>query len=119
MPSNSASSSQIQYATFSAILEADHATINRCAQRLKNALRRVAQAQQFPTAAASPISEAEAAAEAIRYEVIWRLIRHDVSEEIVMRPAFEEFMGEEGKKVVENDRKDHGDVSFCCPMRLF
>jgi len=28
-----------------------------------------------------------------------------------MRPAFEKYLGEEGKKMVEGDRKDHGDVS--------
>jgi len=74
--------------TFSTVIEDDHNTINRYAGRLKGA---------------RTLSER---ARLLR-EVTWRLVRHDVSEDLVMRPAFIEHQGEEGRRMAEHDQADH------------
>lgn len=40
-------------------------------------------------------------------EIVWRLIRHDFSEEMVMRPAFVAVLGRRGVEMVDEDRSDH------------
>lgn len=74
--------------TFSSIIEQDHNNINKHAGRL---------------------SKARTASERGRLllDVTWRLVRHDVSEDIVMRPAFIQQLGDEGRDMAEHDRSDH------------
>jgi len=40
----------------------------------------------------------------------WELARHSVGEELVVYPAFEKYMGAEGKQMAEKDRKEHHKV---------
>jgi len=40
----------------------------------------------------------------------WELARHSVGEELVVYPAFEKYMGAEGKAMAESDRKEHHQV---------
>lgn len=74
--------------TFSTVIDTDHHTINRFAGRLKRA-------------------KTSADRALLLAEVLWRLVRHDVSEDIVMRPAFVVHLGEEGERMAEHDRTDH------------
>jgi hypothetical protein len=41
----------------------------------------------------------------------WELARHSVAEELIVYPAMEKYMGEEGKAHAEKDRKHHHTVS--------
>lgn len=43
----------------------------------------------------------------------WELARHSVAEELLIYPAMEKYMGEEGKQHAESDRKQHHQVSSC------
>ncbi|EXJ89492.1 hypothetical protein A1O3_02559 [Capronia epimyces CBS 606.96] len=74
--------------TFSRVINDDHNAINRYAGRLKRA------------------RTASDRARLLR-EVTWRLVRHDVSEDLVMRPAFVEHLGAEGQQMAEHDRTEH------------
>ncbi|EHY58113.1 hypothetical protein HRR83_005027 [Exophiala dermatitidis] len=75
--------------SFSTVIEHDHATINKYAVLLQKARTRDAQIRLLG-------------------EVTWRLVRHDISEELVMRPAFIEHLGpHEGQSMAEHDRLDH------------
>lgn len=40
----------------------------------------------------------------------WELARHSVAEELVVYPAFEQYLGEEGKRMADSDRKEHHKV---------
>jgi len=40
----------------------------------------------------------------------WELARHSVGEELVVYPAFEEYMGPEGKEMADSDRREHHKV---------
>jgi len=40
----------------------------------------------------------------------WELARHSVAEELVVYPAFERYLGPEGKAMTESDRKEHHQV---------
>ena len=40
-------------------------------------------------------------------QLIWEVARHAVGEEIVVYPLMEKHLGEEGKKLADEDRKDH------------
>jgi len=40
----------------------------------------------------------------------WELARHSVGEELVVYPAFEKYLGKEGKEMAESDRKEHHTV---------
>ncbi|KIW15830.1 hypothetical protein PV08_05880 [Exophiala spinifera] len=86
--SPSRSPSFVQPITFSTVIENDHNTINRFAGRLTRA------------------KTASDRAHLLR-EVTWRLVRHDVSEDLVMRPAFIAQLGEQGEHMAEHDRADH------------
>jgi hemerythrin-like domain-containing protein len=48
----------------------------------------------------------------VRYanQFTWELARHSVAEELVVYPAMEKFMGDEGKQKVEKDRNEHHSV---------
>ncbi|KAL2441083.1 hypothetical protein ABEF95_011769 [Exophiala dermatitidis] len=75
--------------SFSTVIEHDHATVNKYAVLLQKARTRDAQIRLLG-------------------EVAWRLVRHDISEELVMRPAFIEHLGpHEGQSMAEHDRLDH------------
>jgi hemerythrin superfamily protein len=41
----------------------------------------------------------------------WELARHSVAEELIVYPAFERHMGQEGHSMAEHDRKEHHRVS--------
>lgn len=74
--------------TFSTVIDDDHNSINRYAGRLRKAR--------------TPQDRAR-----LLQEVTWRLVRHDVSEDLVMRPAFIDHLGEVGHQMAEHDRSDH------------
>ena len=40
-------------------------------------------------------------------QLTWEIARHAVGEEIVVYPLMEELMGEEGRKLTDQDRADH------------
>jgi hypothetical protein len=40
----------------------------------------------------------------------WELARHSLAEELLLYPAFEEYLGPEGKKIADEDRADHKEV---------
>lgn len=42
--------------------------------------------------------------------LLWELTRHCIAEELILYPAFEEYMGREGKKMADEDRADHQKV---------
>ncbi|TLS26056.1 hypothetical protein PpBr36_07865 [Pyricularia pennisetigena] len=42
----------------------------------------------------------------------WELARHSVAEELLVYPAFETHLGEEGRKMAEHDRKEHHEVKI-------
>jgi len=44
----------------------------------------------------------------------WELARHSVGEELLVYPAFEEYLGSQGKSMAEIDRKEHHRVGFSC-----
>jgi hemerythrin superfamily protein len=41
----------------------------------------------------------------------WELARHSVAEELIVYPAFEKHLGNEGHEMAESDRKEHHKVS--------
>ena len=47
----------------------------------------------------------------------WELARHSVAEELIVYPAFEKYLGHEGKAMAEKDRKEHHEV-IRSPMKL-
>lgn len=48
----------------------------------------------------------------------WELARHSVGEELVVYPSFEKYLGDKGKTMAENDRREHHEVrvSFAIPL---
>ena len=40
----------------------------------------------------------------------WELARHSIAEELIVYPAFEKYLGDEGKVMAERDRKEHHEV---------
>ena len=79
--------------TFTSIIDADHDAINTAALRLSRLLR-------APTAAAAQRRQQLA----LLHDVTWRLIRHDLSEELVLRPALIAHMGAAGLAAAAHDR---------------
>jgi hemerythrin superfamily protein len=43
-------------------------------------------------------------------QFVWELARHSIGEELIVYPAFEKYMGDEGKRMAESDRKEHHKV---------
>jgi hypothetical protein len=43
-------------------------------------------------------------------QLTWELARHAVGEEIVLYPAYEQYLGAHGKKVADKDRDSHQKV---------
>lgn len=87
--------------TFTSIIDADHDAINTAAQRLSRLLR-------TPTPANATAAAAQRRHQlALLHDVTWRLIRHDLSEELVMRPAMIAHMGPAGLTAAQHDREDH------------
>jgi hemerythrin-like domain-containing protein len=43
-------------------------------------------------------------------QFVWELARHSVGEELVVYPAFEKYLGAQGKQMAEQDRKEHHEV---------
>ena len=92
--------------TFSTVIEDDHAKINACALALGRLLRE-SLAPTSPHRSQLVLKQTREKQLALWDEVTWRLIRHDVSEDIVMRPAFKQYLGREGAEMGEHDRADH------------
>lgn len=44
----------------------------------------------------------------------WELARHSIGEELVVYPAFEKYLGDKGKQMAEDDRKEHHQVGLPC-----
>ena len=42
----------------------------------------------------------------------WELARHSISEELVVYPAMEKYLGEKGKDFADKDRKEHQEVCW-------
>ena len=40
-------------------------------------------------------------------QLIWEIARHAIGEEIVVYPLMEKHLGEQGKKLADEDRADH------------
>lgn len=40
----------------------------------------------------------------------WELARHSIGEELIVYPAFEKYLGDKGKQMAEEDRKEHHQV---------
>ncbi len=40
-------------------------------------------------------------------QLVWEVARHAVGEEIVVYPLMEKHLGDEGKRLADDDRKDH------------
>ncbi|KAL5371052.1 hypothetical protein DPSP01_014523 [Paraphaeosphaeria sporulosa] len=40
-------------------------------------------------------------------QFVWELARHSIAEELIIYPAFEKYLGQEGKSMAESDRKEH------------
>jgi len=75
--------------TFPQIIEADHSTITTLAQRIRSPTTPI---QCLPT---------------LLHEITWRLIRHDLSEDLVMRPTFSTYLGPQGTEMATHDHSDH------------
>ncbi|KLO15214.1 hypothetical protein SCHPADRAFT_825155 [Schizopora paradoxa] len=43
-------------------------------------------------------------------QLVWEVVRHAVGEEIVVYPLMEKHMGDEGKRLADEDRKEHHTV---------
>jgi hypothetical protein len=48
----------------------------------------------------------------------WELARHSVGEELVVYPAFEKYLGADGKTMAEHDRKEHHKVNTIVSTQL-
>lgn len=81
--------------SFLEIIDADHSAINRLAGKVRKALL-----SGTDDCSVSKIF-------ILLLEVTWRLIRHDFSEDVVMRPAFSQVLGRSGVEMAEQDRTDH------------
>lgn len=40
-------------------------------------------------------------------QFVWELARHSIGEELVVYPAFEKYLGKEGKEMADKDRNEH------------
>ncbi|ETN39579.1 uncharacterized protein HMPREF1541_05805 [Cyphellophora europaea CBS 101466] len=90
--------------SFTAIIDADHDAINAAAVRLARLLRSPAPTSTTP----EDLHAIRRRQLALLHDVTWRLVRHDLSEELVMRPAFIRHMGPiAGREAAEHDRQDH------------
>jgi hemerythrin superfamily protein len=53
----------------------------------------------------------------------WELARHSIAEELIVYPAFEKYLGQEGKAMADSDRAQHHKVrtSDCAgdPLLIF
>lgn len=43
-------------------------------------------------------------------QFVWELARHSISEELVIYPAMEKYMGDKGRRLADEDRKEHHQV---------
>jgi hemerythrin superfamily protein len=43
-------------------------------------------------------------------QFVWELARHSISEELVVYPAMEKYMGAKGKQLADEDRQEHHGV---------
>ncbi|KAF5664648.1 HHE domain-containing protein [Fusarium circinatum] len=43
-------------------------------------------------------------------QFVWELARHSISEELVIYPAMEKYMGDQGKRLADEDRDEHHQV---------
>lgn len=101
--------------TFTHIIDADHFTIQRVAAKIRKLIN-THTAGRYETLDRTDTTCSVQAVQVLLkdlnplvLEATWRLIRHDLSEDIVMRPAFTTVLGEEGTKMAEHDRQDHAE----------
>jgi hypothetical protein len=50
-------------------------------------------------------------------QFVWELARHSIAEELIIYPAFEKYLGQEGKGMAESDRKEHHKVDIVLVVR--
>ncbi|KAG5805089.1 hypothetical protein H9Q74_010834 [Fusarium xylarioides] len=43
-------------------------------------------------------------------QFVWELARHSISEELVVYPAMEKYMGDKGRRLADEDREEHHQV---------
>lgn len=94
--------------TFSTVIEDDHSRINAIAINLGRQLSRSLQQStltQRPLHA--DVQHLRQTQLSLLRELTWRLIRHDISENLIMRPAFAQHLGREGADFGRHDREDH------------
>ena len=48
-------------------------------------------------------------------QFVWELARHSIGEELIVYPAFEKYIGKEGKEKADKDREEHHKVRAPCP----
>lgn len=50
----------------------------------------------------------------VRYQnqFVWELARHSIGEELVVYPAMQKHLGEQGKKMADKDREEHQKVDL-------
>jgi hypothetical protein len=50
-------------------------------------------------------------------QFVWDLARHSVAEELIIYPSFEKYLGPEGERMAESDRKEHHRVKVVLVAR--
>ncbi|RMZ81698.1 hypothetical protein DV737_g2435, partial [Chaetothyriales sp. CBS 132003] len=83
--------------SFSAVINQDHLQINSLSVQFGKLLS--PKLPQTPELRQQRLTQL--------HTLAWRLVRHDLSEDLIMRPAFEQYLGEEGKAMSDHDRQDH------------
>lgn len=99
--------------SFTQIIDADHFTIQRVAAKIRkligaHTVQRLGHQDELHVRV-QETKDLLSHLKPLLLEATWRLIRHDLSEDIVMRPAFVSVLGEEGSRMAEHDRQDHAD----------
>ena len=69
------------------------------------------------TADAENIRSTKDDAEKVRWRnlLTWTIARHAISEELVLYPAMETYLGDEGVKLSKTDKEQHQGVSISHP----
>jgi hemerythrin superfamily protein len=48
----------------------------------------------------------------------WELARHSIAEELIVYPAFEKYLGHEGKSMADKDRAEHHKVCLSITLKI-
>lgn len=109
----------LPYLSFHAVIEADHKHISSLASQFLQHLYPSKRPENDHAILKSksnlnPDSDPDlkATLSALLSRIITHLIRHDMSEDLVMRPAFEKYLptNEEGMHMANHDRQDHQEL---------